>query len=211
MTRPGPTSASPQHWDLVIVGAGPAGSAAALGALAAAPALRVLLLDRSDFPRDKTCGDGIATHAIDELARIGVRGVEDGWPPVRRLELALGRTDVSSEQHTLGWVIPRAVFDARLVDRAVAAGAVLRRHRVTGVAPSGGTLAIDDLATATVVIGADGPYSVTRAAAGLPPTGRRALADHVHAGRAAMPRRPLRRPHATGLRLRLHSASRTLT
>jgi geranylgeranyl reductase family protein len=177
MTVPGPTSTSPPHWDLVIVGAGPAGSAAALGALAAAPDLKVLLLDRADFPRDKTCGDGIATHAIAELERIGVHGIEDGWPPVRRLELALGGTSVSSDRHRLGWVIPRTVFDARLVDRATGAGAVLRRHRVVDVVPSpvhGAT--VDDIASATVVVGADGPYSVVRTAAGLPPTQRRALA-----------------------------------
>jgi geranylgeranyl reductase family protein len=183
MTRPGSTSqhfdsehSDSQHWDLVIVGAGPAGSAAALGALTAAPDLRVLLLDRSDFPRDKTCGDGIATHVLDELARIGVRGTEDGWPPVRRLELGLGGTSVASDRRVLGWVIPRAVFDARLVDRAVAAGAVLRRHRVVDVEPSGDVVRVDDVASAAVVVGADGPYSVTRVAAGLPPTRRRALA-----------------------------------
>ena len=64
-----PTSAV---WDLVVVGAGPAGSAAALGALRARPGARVLLLDRADFPRDKSCGDGVAPHALDELARLGV-------------------------------------------------------------------------------------------------------------------------------------------
>lgn len=176
MTRPGTTGATPQHWDLVIVGAGPAGSAAALSALTEVPDLRVLLLDRSDFPRDKSCGDGIATHALAELADIGVHGIDEGWPPVRRLELALGDTSVSSDRHRLGWVIPRAVFDARLVERATAAGAVLRRHRAADVASSDSAVSIDDVATAAVVIGADGPYSVTRAAAGLPPTARRALA-----------------------------------
>lgn len=40
-------------WDLVVIGAGPAGAAAALGALAAEPGLSVLLLDRHEFPRDK--------------------------------------------------------------------------------------------------------------------------------------------------------------
>ena len=134
------------------------------------------MLDRSKFPRDKVCGDGIATHALAELAEIGVHGVDDGWPPVRRLELALGGTKVSSDRHGLGWVIPRTVFDARLVDRATAAGAVLRRHRVVDVASTGDLVGIDDAITADVVIGADGPYSTTRTAAGLPPTGRRALA-----------------------------------
>ena len=56
-------------WDLVVVGAGPAGTATALGALRADPSLRVLLLDREDFPRDKSCGDGIAPHVVDALSR----------------------------------------------------------------------------------------------------------------------------------------------
>ncbi len=58
------TAAPTSRWDLVVVGAGPAGAAAALGALDADPALRVLLLDRADFPRDKSCGDGIAPHVL---------------------------------------------------------------------------------------------------------------------------------------------------
>ncbi|NUR88510.1 MAG: FAD-dependent oxidoreductase, partial [Nonomuraea sp.] len=49
-------------WDIAVVGAGPAGSAAALRAAQLRPGLRVLLLDRAAFPRDKGCGDGIAAH-----------------------------------------------------------------------------------------------------------------------------------------------------
>ena len=52
-----------KQWDAVIVGAGPAGSTAALAALQARPGSRVLLLDREDFPRDKSCGDAVAPHA----------------------------------------------------------------------------------------------------------------------------------------------------
>lgn len=51
---------SGRRWDLAIVGAGPAGSTAALAALAERPRARVLLMDRERFPRDKSCGDGIA-------------------------------------------------------------------------------------------------------------------------------------------------------
>ena len=165
-----------QEWDLVVVGAGPAGTATALGALDESPGLRVLMVDRADFPRDKTCGDGIAHHAIAELASIGVRGVEHGWAPVRRLELAAGSARVSSSRERLGWVIPRAVFDARLVERATDAGAVLIRHRAVQVSADADGVTVDDIARASVVVGADGPYSVTRTAAGLAPTERRALA-----------------------------------
>lgn len=55
-------------WDVAVVGAGPAGAAAALGALHAEPGLRVALLDRAAFPRDKACGDGVAPHVLDRLA-----------------------------------------------------------------------------------------------------------------------------------------------
>lgn len=59
-------------WDVVIVGAGPAGSAAAVAALRARPEARVLLLDREPEGRDKVCGDGIAPHAMAELTRLGI-------------------------------------------------------------------------------------------------------------------------------------------
>ncbi|MDQ1605152.1 MAG: hypothetical protein QOE01_2997, partial [Actinomycetota bacterium] len=54
-------------WDLIVVGAGPAGATAALSALSHEPLAAVLLIDRDDFPRDKACGDGIAPHAMDVL------------------------------------------------------------------------------------------------------------------------------------------------
>ncbi|HZD37040.1 MAG TPA: FAD-dependent oxidoreductase, partial [Actinomycetes bacterium] len=61
----------PSSWDLIVVGAGPAGAAAALEARRLAPEARVLLLDRERFPRDKACGDGIGPHAAAELAALG--------------------------------------------------------------------------------------------------------------------------------------------
>lgn len=57
-----------QHtWDLVIVGSGPAGSAAAVAALASAPGSSVLILDRSDYPCDKCRGDAVLDAAFAEL------------------------------------------------------------------------------------------------------------------------------------------------
>ena len=93
----------------------------------------MLLLDRADFPRDKSCGDGIAPHVFDRLARIGVTGVEDGWTPLTRLELARGSSSVARPMARPVHVIPRQVFDARLVERAVDVGATLVRHRVATV------------------------------------------------------------------------------
>ena len=165
-----------QHWDLAIVGAGPAGSTAALAALHARPELRVLLLDRADFPRDKTCGDGITPHVFDVLAELGVTGLFDDWEPVRRLNLSLGTAQVQRDLRRPTWVIPRQVFDARLVTAATDAGATLQRRRVKSVERVDEGVLIDGELFAPVVIGADGAHSMVRTAAGLPPARRRALA-----------------------------------
>jgi geranylgeranyl reductase family protein len=152
-------------WDLVVVGAGPAGSAAALGALTADPGLRVLLLDRHDFPRDKVCGDGIAPHVFDLLQEVGVTGLVDDRTPVRRLALERGSLRVDRLMERPAWVVPRMVFDQRLVEAAQAAGAELRRHRVRTVAARPSAVQVDDL-EASVLIGADGAQSVVRRAVG---------------------------------------------
>ncbi len=60
---------SDQH-DIVIVGAGPAGSA--LAYFLAREGRDVLLIDKADFPRDKTCGDGLTPRALSVLRRMGL-------------------------------------------------------------------------------------------------------------------------------------------
>ncbi|HYO39713.1 MAG TPA: NAD(P)/FAD-dependent oxidoreductase [Nocardioidaceae bacterium] len=168
-------------WDLVVVGAGPAGASTALGALRADPGLRVLLLDRQDFPRDKSCGDGIAPHVFDALASVGVHDAADGWVPLRELELARERERVRRPLRRPVWVIPRQVFDARLVQHATQAGAVLLRHRVRDVRVTSGGVLLDDQFQGRVVVAADGAHSVVRPAVGLPPVRRRALAIRGYA------------------------------
>lgn len=174
-------STPPETWDLIVVGAGPAGACTALGALRADPSLRVLLLDREDFPRDKSCGDGIAPHVFEALSEAGIHDVADGWKPLHRLDLH--RFDQSGADHRVEgrlarpvWVIPRAVFDAKLVEHAVAAGAVLRRHRVRSIAVDAHGVTVDDTLRAGVLIGADGAYSAIRGLVGRPSSTRRALA-----------------------------------
>ncbi|HWJ82396.1 MAG TPA: geranylgeranyl reductase family protein [Nocardioides sp.] len=65
------TDAAPRRTDLLVVGAGPAGSGAA--AWAARLGADVVLADAAVFPRDKTCGDGLTPRAIGELERLGLR------------------------------------------------------------------------------------------------------------------------------------------
>jgi geranylgeranyl reductase family protein len=178
MTPTTPPAAADEEWDLVVVGAGPAGAATALGALRAAPHLRVLLLDRQDFPRDKSCGDGIAPHVIDALRSVGAQDVVDGWQPLRRLSLARNETTVSRTMARDVWVIPREVFDARLVEHATRAGARLRRHRVRALSRAG---VVDGRIRGDVVVGADGAHSVVRAELGMPTDDNRALAIRGYA------------------------------
>lgn len=175
------TAPAVEQWDLVVVGAGPAGSSSALGALTADPTLRVLLLDRSDFPRDKSCGDGIAPHAIDKLAEVGAADVVDGWAPLRDLELSRGDVRVAGPMRREAYVVPRRVLDARLVEKAVAAGAVLRRHRVTSVTTEPGQAVVSERFAAPVVVGADGAHSLVRTALLGRRRDRRALAIRGYA------------------------------
>ena len=60
----------PTAADVLVVGAGPAGSAAA--AWAARAGLDVVLADAATFPRDKTCGDGLTPRAIGEMQKLGL-------------------------------------------------------------------------------------------------------------------------------------------
>ena len=179
-------------WDLIVIGGGPAGSSAALAALQQRPTARVLLLDRADFPRDKACGDGIAPHALDILLTLGFdpAAVVEGYRPVDRLELGFAcGPQVRGLMQRPAHVVPRAVFDARLVEAAVARGAVLRRQRVRTVTHASDCVLVDGEA-ARVVVGADGANGVVRRQVGVssPPDGTVAVAIRGYA--------PVRREHA---------------
>src|SRR5512133_1458043 len=156
-----------ESWDLVVVGGGPAGSAAALAARKARPDARVLLLDKADFPRGKACGDGIAAHGRDELARLGVPDlIGDYTPTVKLSVVSPGGARVSAYAARPNHVVPRKVFDARLVDAAREAGVEVRRHRVRELVQQDGQVVVDGI-RAGAVVAADGANSTIRRLLGI--------------------------------------------
>lgn len=162
--------ASGDVYDLAVVGGGPAGAAAALAARSARPDARVLLIDRAEFPRDKPCGDAIAAHAGDELARLGAMDVMDGWPTVDRLRLRSPDGRVAARRcQRPNWVMPRRLFDARLVVAAVARGVERRTARVRRVEERDGLVVLDGHTASRVVVAADGANSTLRRLLGLAP------------------------------------------
>jgi geranylgeranyl reductase family protein len=163
-------SRGPEHWDVVVVGGGPAGAACATAVRRAAPAARVLVLDRAEFPRDKVCGDGIAPEALDVLAGLGLdpAALTEGYADVARLRLrSPGGTSVERTMRRPARVVPRAVFDVRLLTAALASGAEFRQHVVRRVEAHADHVEVDGVLTAGVVVGADGAESVVRRALGV--------------------------------------------
>ena len=176
----------------MVVGAGPAGAAAALEARRLRPDASVLLVDKSSFPRDKACGDGLGPHAVDELTALGAGDVLDGYPPIRGLRLrSPWGLEVAGDPARPNYVVPRAVLDARLVAAAEAAGAELRCGRaVRRLEQRDGGVLVDGDLTARVVVGADGANSTVRRLLGAPANPDRALAIAVRGYAPAPPGRP---------------------
>lgn len=147
--------------DVAVIGAGPAGSAAA--AVLAAGGARVALADRAVFPRDKVCGDGLLPDALAALAELPVgERVRELAQPVRgvRLRSMGGRTVVLP---LAGAVIRRLHLDALLLEGAAAAGAAVISGTLAGITAG-------DSATAVRLSTAVGEVSI-RAGAVLLATG----------------------------------------
>ncbi len=155
-------------WDAVVVGAGPAGAAAA-GRLAGAGA-RVLLLDRARFPRDKPCGGGLTPRAWRHLGAL----VDD--LVLCRAASVQVRVGAGFSARFLGrrWpvlMVRRRDLDLRLVEEAVRRGVELHEGEpVRGVEMRPEALVESNLGRyrARVVVGADGAESRVARWLGLP-------------------------------------------
>ncbi len=126
------------HADVVVVGAGPAGATTAYHL--ALQGLSVALLEKTAFPREKVCGDGLTPRAVKQMIAMGIDTSQDaGWVHSKGLRIVGG-----GHQLELPWpelssfpdyslVSPRAHFDEVLARQAVKAGADLHEQtHVTG-------------------------------------------------------------------------------
>lgn len=181
--------------DVLIIGAGPTGCAAGI-ALGRAGA-DVCVIDRAQFPRDKTCGDAISNNGVDVLEELGARDAVEGAPHAvvrRAVAVFPDGARIGRDYDRPGYIVPRYHFDdclrrsleasgARLIQGRRAAELTSDGERVTGA--RGSSLQWK----AKVVIAADGYGSV-----GLPAIGRGSPRDQYLAVSATAYYRNVRFP-----------------
>jgi geranylgeranyl reductase family protein len=170
-----PTKAPDVTCDVLVVGAGPAGAAAAI--TLARAGVSAIVIDKARFPRDKCCGDGLTTLALRELEALGLEparvpgwfDVDAAWlrsPSGREVCLPLPATGRYAA------VAPRLELDAELVACARRAGADVRDgHGFTALdaaTPDGLDVDVEDLGVVRCryVVAADGMWSPVRKAVG---------------------------------------------
>ena len=116
--------------DVIVVGAGPAGSTVAT--YLARAGVDVLLLEKSTFPRDKVCGDGLTPRGVKQVLALGIDVSGDDWIKNKGLRVVGGGTSlelpwpVLQDYPDFGLVRPRRDFDEMLATLAVKAGARMR-------------------------------------------------------------------------------------
>ncbi|WP_442891647.1 geranylgeranyl reductase family protein [Dietzia sp.] len=118
----------PASCDVLVVGAGPAGSAAATWL--ARRGIDVVVVDRQPLGRDKTCGDGLTPRAMAEMRRLGL----EDWA-TDRIEIRGLRLRGFGAEHEIPWpagrfgdrgsAVPRRTLDGKLAETAAEAGATL--------------------------------------------------------------------------------------
>ena len=163
--------------DVLVVGAGPAGIAAALELRRAGR--DVLVIDKATFPRDKCCGDGLTTGALRALAELDFdpsrvaswTPTTDVWlrsPSGREMSMPLPQG-----RGTFAAIAPRMEFDDALVrtalDRGVRIAQGVTFTQVTSMTDDGVVVAVEGLGEVRCeyVVAADGMWSPVRKSLGL--------------------------------------------
>lgn len=167
--------------DVIVVGAGPGGSATA--AHLARAGIKTLLLEKTEFPREKVCGDGLTPRAVKELLALDIDLTTRGWIKNKglriiggghRLELPWPELSVFPDY---GLVRTRADLDQILAQKAAALGAdlhestsvtgpVMEEDRIVGVTTKN-TAGQERTYRAPIVVAADGNSSRLSLSMGL--------------------------------------------
>jgi len=157
------------RYDVIVVGAGPAGSTTAREA--ASRGLSVLMLDKAEFPRDKPCGGGVTIRAAGllpfEITPVVERVIFGMRVSVRRSKKFIDRRS----DRELTYLTQRSRFDAFLVEKAIESGVTFRqRSAVTELVRYPTHVVVrtpSEVFEGTTLVAADGANGVTAKLAGV--------------------------------------------
>ena len=172
-------------YDVIIVGAGPAGTTAAL--YAHRLELKCILLDKAVFPRDKICGDALSGKSVRIMRELGIldelnnldgseiNRITFGSPKNIQFDVNLKGTQ-NNDQITKGFVIPREIFDNYLFEKADAVTETLQGFSVKDLIIENDCVmgiigktknGIEEEIRAPIVMGCDGSNSIVARKLGL--------------------------------------------
>lgn len=156
--------------DIAIIGGGPAGISTALHLQAVAPHLRVAVVEKACYPRDKICAGGIGARAFRMFERIGVE-VDCPCVPIDAVALRIPGHELVVRVPQCGAVVRRLLFDHAFAKVAMARGIDVRQGcEVRGIVVGERSVLLETsrgAIEARCVVGADGVAGVTRRLTGF--------------------------------------------
>lgn len=163
-------------YEVVIVGAGPAGSTAAK--FLSEKGIKVLLVDKDKFPRDKPCGGGISSRVLERFPYVKDKNLIESYSYGGYIISPLEEKAMLKDNAPIVAMVLRKKFDMGLVEKAIDKGATFidgKRMENIKISNEKAKIVLDDKSEieSNIVIGADGVWSVVAKKLGLTPTNRR--------------------------------------
>ncbi len=157
-----------QQYDVAIVGGGPAGISTALHLHRAAPHLRVVVLEKERYPREKICAGGIGARAFRILEKIDV-AVDCPCVPLDAVAMRIAGETVVVDIPDCGAVVRRIEFDHAFAKIAIERGIEVREGSpVESIRVTDGGVIVNDTIHARALVGADGVAGIVRRLTGFP-------------------------------------------